>query len=67
MKLQFDVECPNCRRKFKQLVAEMRPGTSRHCPYCGVEIGFTGDDGRKAQRAVDNLTRTLKKLSGKIG
>ncbi|MBN1876476.1 MAG: hypothetical protein JXA33_19790 [Anaerolineae bacterium] len=67
MKLQFDLECPNCHREFKQAVAEVRPGTSRHCPYCDAEIRFTGDDGRQAQQAVDNLTRTLKKLSGKIG
>lgn len=62
-KLRFDLECPNCHRKFKQKVEEVRPGKSRHCPYCGTMIEFTGDDGRQVQKAVDDLKRTLKSKS----
>lgn len=68
-KLQFDLECPNCHRKFRQRVEDMRPGRSRRCPYCNAVIRFTGDDGRQVQRAVDDLERALKRVSGikKIG
>ncbi len=62
-KLQFDLQCPNCHRKFKQKVEDVRPGKSRRCPHCGTEIEFTGDDGRQVQKAVDDLNRTLKRKS----
>lgn len=62
-KLQFELECPNCHRKFKQKIEDMRPGRSRNCPYCGTVIEFTGDDGRKMQKAVDSLERSLKRAS----
>jgi DNA-directed RNA polymerase subunit RPC12/RpoP len=65
-KLEFDLQCPNCHRKFKQKVEDMHPGKSRRCPYCGTVIEFTGDDGRKIQKAVDGLERSLKRASRTI-
>lgn len=61
MKLEVDIRCPNCSRKFKQRVEDMRPGKSKRCS-CGTTIKFTGDDGRKAQRALDSLERTIKNI-----
>lgn len=66
MKLEVEVTCPKCKGKFKQRVEAMRPGASRRCPYCGVTIEFEGDDGRKAQQAMDGLEREIKKLSRTI-
>ena len=66
MKLEFDVTCPHCKRKFKQRVEDMAPGRSRQCPHCGITVNFTGDDGRKAQQAVDKLEGQIKKLSRTI-
>lgn len=63
MKLEFDLACPNCGRKMKQKVEKMRPGNSRLCPSCGTRIEFSGDDGRKAQKAIDDLKKTIKKVS----
>lgn len=65
MKLEVDVTCPHCRMKFRQRVEEMRLGRSRQCPHCGIRIEFTGDDGQKAQRAMDDLQRTIRNF-GKI-
>lgn len=62
MKLDFDIQCPNCGRKFKQRVEEMRPGRTRNCPGCRLPIEFTGDDGARTQRALDDFTRKLKNL-----
>jgi hydrogenase maturation factor HypF (carbamoyltransferase family) len=64
-KLEIEIACPECNREFKQRVEDMRPGKSRKCPGCGVEIKFTGDDGRKAQKALDDLNKSLGKLGFK--
>ena len=61
-KLAVDVECASCHRKIPMRVEEMVPGRSRRCPSCGVTLKFTGDDGRKAQKALDDLERTLRNL-----
>ena len=61
-KLEADLECPNCHRKFKQRVADMRPGTSRRCLGCGTIIEFAGDNGRQVQKAIDDLERSMKRI-----
>jgi transcription elongation factor Elf1 len=63
--LETDIECPNCKRKIKIKVKEMVPGHTKNCPSCGLVIRFSGDDGRKVQRAMDDLQRTLKRLGAK--
>ncbi len=62
MKLEVDVECPSCKRKMKVKVQDMRPGKKKNCPSCRAEISFTGDDGRKAQKAIDDFEKSLKKM-----
>ena len=66
MDLEFDLTCPKCKRKSKQKVKQMIPGASRSCPYCGTVFQFTGDDGRKAQKALDDLEKTIKNMSKKL-
>jgi hypothetical protein len=62
--LTADITCPNCHHKVKIKVKDMVPGQSKRLS-CGCIIQFTGDDGRKMQRAVDDLERKLKKLNRK--
>jgi len=62
MKLEHDLDCPHCKRAFRQKLEEMRPGAIRICPHCEIRIEFTGDDGRKAQRVLDDLQRELQSL-----
>lgn len=62
MKLETDVECPGCKRKIKIKIEEMVPGKKKKCPNCNAEISFTGDDGRKTQRAVDDFEKNLKNM-----
>jgi transposase-like protein len=66
MKVEFDMKCPHCGHTLKQRVEALRPGRSRTCPSCRAEIRFTGDDGQKAQRALDDLERSIKNLSIKL-
>lgn len=62
MKLEIDLDCPACHRKMKVAADEVRPGNSRRCSGCGETIRFQGDDLGKAQRALDDLERSLKNL-----
>ncbi len=62
MKLEVDIQCPNCRTKIKTRVETMRPGQKKTCHRCVSGITFTGDDGRKAQKAVDDIERKLKRM-----
>jgi hypothetical protein len=64
--LEFTIECSNCNRKIKIKVKDMVPGHTRNCPYCGLTIQFTGDDGRKAQQALDDLEKTLENMGKKF-
>ena len=59
--LEFKTRCPNCGHQFHIKVKEMVPGRTKNCPHCQPEITFTGDDGRRAQKAFDELQKTLKK------
>lgn len=62
MDLDFDLECPNCKKKIKIKVKEMSPGKKRNCPNCKSEILFSGSDGSKIQKEIDNLEKTMKNL-----
>jgi hypothetical protein len=65
-KLSFDLNCPNCNNKLKIRVDEMYPGNSKYCPYCNTLIQFTGDDGRKIEKSLDDLDKNIKKLNSKM-
>ena len=59
MKLEAPVICPKCNKSHKVKFDNMRPGKSILCS-CGATIKFEGDDMRKAQKAFDQLDKTLK-------
>jgi hypothetical protein len=61
MDLKIDYTCPRWGRTMKIKLNEMHPGNTKRC-ICGTEIRFDGDDMRKAQRAWDDLERTIKRL-----
>lgn len=61
MKLEADIDCPNCSHKMKIPVAFMRKGNSKKCPRCNSTIEFDGD-GHKAQKAMDDLEKSLNNL-----
>ena len=62
MELKDDIKCPKCRRTLKIPVRQMVPGTSKNCPSCSTVIRFSGDDGRKAQKATDDLLRSIRSM-----
>ncbi len=60
MKLDVDVTCANCKKKTKTKVEKLVPGKSMICPHCKATIVFSGDDGRKIQKAFDDLKKKFK-------
>ena len=63
--LTTEIRCPKCNRKLSINVKEMVPGHAKYCT-CGCEIRFSGDDGRKAQQALDDLERKLRRVSRQL-
>lgn len=63
--LTAEINCPSCNRKVRIKVRDMVPGRSKRLS-CGCTIQFSGDDGRQVQRALDDLSRQLRRLSKKI-
>jgi len=39
----------------------MRPGKSKKCPHCLINIDFSGDDFSKAQKVLDNFEKEINK------
>jgi DNA-directed RNA polymerase subunit RPC12/RpoP len=64
--LHMDIRCRNCGHKTRIRVKEMIPGRSKRCSGCGTTLQFSGDDGRRVQRSLDDLEPQLKRLSRKI-
>jgi transcription elongation factor Elf1 len=61
--LEVDFNCPNCQHRIRVLIKDVVPGRTKKCPSCQSPIQFTGDDGRKVQRELDKLEKTIKKLN----
>lgn len=60
-KFEVEIQCPKCRRKFKQRLDQMGNGRSKRCA-CGCQIKFKGNGGPSAQRTLDKFQRDLKRL-----
>lgn len=64
MDMEVPLTCPNCNAVLKMKLKELHPENGVTCA-CGARINFTGDDMRKAQAALDDLTRQLERLGAK--
>lgn len=61
--LEVDFNCPNCHYQMRIPIKNMVPGRSITCPSCQSPIEFTGDDGSKMQKELDNFEKSIKKLN----
>ncbi len=50
---EVEVQCPQCKEKFKQEVAKLFPGSARACPHCTTMLQFTGEDASDVQLVKD--------------
>jgi hypothetical protein len=64
--LYADMECPNCGRTVRIKIKDMVPGRSKDCPHCEAVFEFSGEDGRQAQRALDDFESQLERLSREL-
>ena len=63
MDLETSIDCPACKNAMKVKIKEMVPEKKKACPRCGATITFAGNDGRKTQKAIDDLRGRFKKVS----
>jgi peptide subunit release factor 1 (eRF1) len=57
---KLEIECPECKRKFKKSVRELkRPGVK--CPGCGVSF-----DTSQFKREIDKAERSIKDFERSI-
>ncbi len=62
MNLEAKMNCPNCNKNISVLIKEMIPGRRKRCSSCNADIKFSGDDGRRAQKALDDFEKSLKNM-----
>ncbi len=64
---EVEIPCPHCGRRFKERMANMKPGNTRTCPSCRVSIQYTGDDASKLERdvkrSIDEFKRKVRNLN----
>lgn len=56
------VTCPQCGRKLRRRLQELRAGSTVECVCGGFSFVFTDSNLRAVQRQIDELRRDFKKL-----
>jgi len=59
-KVQVEVPCPGCQQKFPMALEDIAPGRSQACPSCGTTMKFSGAEGGKLQKVLDQLGKKAK-------
>lgn len=59
--LELPFECP-CGQEIKLNARTAAPGTVLTCPKCQAKITLAGDDARRVQKALDDLTAAFKRM-----
>ncbi|MCG8438778.1 MAG: hypothetical protein MI751_11895 [Pseudomonadales bacterium] len=59
---KVDIHCPNCKTKPKVALGNMSSGHGITCHNCSATINFDGDGGRKAEKAIKNFEKEIKKM-----
>lgn len=60
--MTINMKCPNCGARYSEQLGRMNSGNQHKCTRCNVVIKYDGDGGRKAQRALDNFSKSLTKM-----
>ena len=59
-KVQVEIPCPACQQKFPMALEDITPGRRQACPSCGTTMKFSGAEGGKIQKAVDQLGKNTR-------
>ena len=57
--MEVNIPCSICKKSFSVRFDEIGPGKAHACPNCGATIKFEGQDLRKVQESIDQLTKEL--------
>ena len=61
---EVTLPCPQCGHSFQVRLSATAEGSRTRCPRCGVLFKGNGDDLASAQRALDDLKKSFRKLGG---
>ncbi len=67
-KIEISIPCPNCNKKLKTTVKNLRTNPILHCKHCGDDIkinAYTSKFDRetqKVEKSLKKLKQTLKKF-----
>jgi len=64
MKIEIDIDCPNCGRKLKMDVN--KPVKSHRCPGCGTVFKKSGAGSSKLKTSFADLDKSLDSLGKKL-
>jgi len=65
-KVGWDLDCPQCGKKFRATAAELKDDPQLTCPHCGQAIKIeSGGSARKAADALEDLDRAWDNLTKK--
>ena len=64
--MEVNIPCPLCHKSFSVRSEEIGPGKAHACPHCRATIKFEGQDLRKVQQSIDQLTKELGSASVKV-
>lgn len=66
--IEIDIPCPNCNKKLKTTVKNLRTNPILHCKHCGDDIKINADTSKfdretqKVEKSLKKLKKTLKKF-----
>ncbi len=63
--LDVDIPCPECRKKFKMKLHEIRNGAKVTCPKCKkvINLKVEGDDLTRPDKELNKLLDNLKDIN----
>lgn len=66
--MDVDIPCPECKKKFKIKLHQVKNGAKVTCPKCKkvINLKVEGDDLSKPDKELNKLLDTLKNINIKI-
>lgn len=63
--LDVDIPCPECRKKFKMKLHQIRNGAKVTCPKCKkvIKLKVEGDDLTRPDKELNKLLDNLKDIN----
>jgi len=61
--LEWPIECPSCKHKFKKKFGWINRNRSFPCPRnCGANFSYSGNEINKVKHELEKISKEIKKL-----